>query len=101
MSGGVVVRYTAKDMIEGVALLDPWEELAYRRICDLVYISGDRLPNDDRKLAIATKTGRRWKRVREALLAAQKLVVTDDGRITNRRCQKELADLDAEMRKRS
>lgn len=91
MSGDVIaVSYTAKDFLEGVHLLDAWEELAYRRICDLIYYTRDQLPNDDRKLAVATKTGRRWKRVKAALLASEKIFVTDDGKVSNKRCRREL-----------
>lgn len=88
---GLFVDYCAKDFLDATYQLDPWVELAYRRICDLIYTTNDRVMNDDRMLAWATKTGRRWRAIKEVLTTGErpKLEVID-GRITNRRCQDEL-----------
>lgn len=88
---GLFIEYCAKDFLDGTQLLGPWEELAYRRICDMIYTTNDRLPDDDRMLAWATKTGRRWPAVKKALTTGErpKLQVVD-GRITNARCQSAL-----------
>ncbi len=86
---GLFVEYCAKDFLDGTQTLGPWEELAYRRICDLIYATGDRLADDDDKLKWQTKAMGRWPRIKAALLAAGKLLVVE-GRITNRRCQKML-----------
>ena len=88
---GLFVEYCAKDFLDGTQMLDPWEELAYRRVCDMIYATNDRLLDDDRKLAWATKTGRRWPAIKAALTSGEKpklLIV--DGRITNIRCQEAL-----------
>lgn len=85
------VHYCAKDFLDGANELSPWEELAYRRICDLIYATNDRLADDDKKLAWQTKCGRRWRAIKAALTGGPKpklLIV--DGRITNQRCQAEL-----------
>jgi len=88
---GLFVDYCAKDFLDGTHQLDPWVELAYRRICDMIYTTNDRLANDDRMLAWATKTGRRWRAIKQALTGGDrpKLLIVD-GRLTNRRCQDEL-----------
>jgi uncharacterized protein YdaU (DUF1376 family) len=86
---GLFVRYCAKDFLDGVQTLTVWEELAYRRICDLIYATGDALADDDHKLAWQTRMGDRWKRVKAALIAADKIRV-EDGRIVNDRCRSEL-----------
>jgi uncharacterized protein YdaU (DUF1376 family) len=90
MKGPAYIRYSPGDMLDGVQFLSPWEELAYRRICDLIYKTGDHLEGDDRKLAKMTKTGNRWLRIKAVLIADEKLFVTGDGRISNVRCQQEL-----------
>lgn len=87
---GLFVEYCAKDFLDGVLLLDPWEELAYRRICDMIYATNNNLVDDDKKLAWATKTGNRWAKIKRALIAAEKIFCTD-GVITNEKCTKTLA----------
>lgn len=86
---GLFVEYCAKDFLDGTQILGPWEELAYRRICDFIYATNDSLPDNDRKLAWMTKTGNRWKRIKETLLEAGKIRI-ENGLITNTRCQKTL-----------
>jgi uncharacterized protein YdaU (DUF1376 family) len=88
---GLYVDYCAKDFLDGTQMLDPWEELAYRRICDMIYVTNDRLIDDDRKLAWATKTGRRWPAIKAALTGGEKpKLQVVDGRVTNARCQSAL-----------
>src|SRR4030095_8365842 len=101
MKGPAYVRYSASDMLDGVQFLSPWEELAYRRICDLIYKTGDHLEGDDRKLAKMTKTGRRWRTIKAVLVAEEKLFMTDDGRVSNLRCQQELIKTDTFLRQKS
>ena len=84
------VFYSASDCVGGTILLDAWEELAYRRICDLIYVTGDNLPDDD-AMPMLTKVGRRWPKIRARLVALEKIVV-ENGRISNPRCRRELAD---------
>lgn len=89
IKNGLFVEYCAKDFLDGTQTLDAWEELAYRRIVDMIYDTNDKLADDDRKLAWMTKTGSRWKRIKPALIEAGKIEVVD-GRITNPRCRSEL-----------
>jgi uncharacterized protein YdaU (DUF1376 family) len=86
---GLFVEYCAKDFLDGTNNLDVWEELAYRRIVDMIYNTNDKLLDDRKKLAWQTKTGSRWPKIREVLIEAGKIEVLD-GRITNARCRKEL-----------
>jgi uncharacterized protein YdaU (DUF1376 family) len=83
---GLFIPYCAKDFLNGTELLDVWEEVAYRRIADKIYDTCDQLPDNDRSLAIFTKTGRRWPQVKASLIASGKIEVID-GRISNRRCR--------------
>jgi uncharacterized protein YdaU (DUF1376 family) len=86
---GLFVQYCAKDFIDGTNNLGPWEELAYRRIVDLIYTSNDKLADDDKKLAWQTKAGSRWKSIKQILINAGKIEIID-GRVTNTRCRAEL-----------
>jgi hypothetical protein len=86
---GLFVEYCAKDFIDGCNVLDPWEELAYRRICDLIYTTENRLENDDQKLVWQTKVGNRWKRIKKKLLDLGKIRI-EDGFIRNEKCDKTL-----------
>jgi uncharacterized protein YdaU (DUF1376 family) len=85
---GLFVEYCAKDFLDGTNMLSPWEELAYRRICDMIYDTFDRVPDDDRMLAWATKTGKRWPAIKKVLLSGAKpKLIIDQGFITNERCR--------------
>lgn len=81
------VKYSAEDFLGGVETLSVAEELAYRRICDLIYKIGGPVMLDDRKLAGFTKLGPHWRRVKAALIKAGKLFETPDGGLMNRRCE--------------
>lgn len=89
----VFISYFPEDFLTGTDLMGPWEELAYRRICDYIYKTDDRLKDDDQLLARITKTGRRWKAIRAALFSDAfgdaKLEVID-GVISNLRCRVQL-----------
>ena len=50
----IKVDYSPSDFLGGTILLDVYEELAYRRICDLIYVMDGKLP-DDKALADLTK----------------------------------------------
>jgi uncharacterized protein YdaU (DUF1376 family) len=86
---GLFVEYCAKDILDGTLLLDPWVELAYRRLIDMIYATNDNLPDDDKSLAWSTKVGTRWKAIRATLITAEKIQIID-GRISNERCRFEL-----------
>ncbi len=83
------VRYYAADFLAGTLTLSPAAELAYRRICDMIYNSGDRLIDDDEVMKIATKAGKRWLPVKRELLAAGKISIYKE-LIIVQRCSKEV-----------
>lgn len=83
------VRYCAADFLGGTQLMSPFDELAYRRIVDLIYHTGDNLPDDDVALAHATKAGDRWPEIKKRLLDTEKIKLVH-GRITNDRCRQEI-----------
>ena len=89
------VDYSASDFLGGTILLDAWEELAFRRICDLIYVTHDDLP-DNNKLAQLTKVGRRWTKIRARLIELGKIEEIN-GRISQPRCRRELADAEARI----
>lgn len=80
MAKALFVDWCPKDVLDGTQTLSPWEELAYRRLLDLVVVTGDALPDDDRRLAWLTKTGRRWPTIKAALIAADK-IASENGKI--------------------
>lgn len=80
MAKALFIDWCPKDILDSTHTLSPWEELAYRRLLDLVVVTGDELPDDDKRLAWMTKTGRRWPAIKAALISYGKIAVLD-GRI--------------------
>lgn len=78
------VRWCAKDALDGMVMLSPVEECAYRRILDSIFVTGDKLADDDRAMAWITKAGRQWKAVKKRLLDLGKITV-ESGFIRNKR----------------
>lgn len=91
MSKPIWVKWCPKDALDGTMSLDPWAELAYRRLLDMIYSTGDNLPDDDRRMGWATKTGGRWPKIKRALIEAGKIEIIE-GRITNARCRETLEE---------
>ena len=85
------VRWYARDALDGTRALSPMEELAYRRILDLIFASGDRLLDDDGALAWMTKTSRRWPAIKRRLIAIEKIRV-EAGFIRNTRANAECSE---------
>ena len=87
-SGKIIfVRYFATEMMVDTELLEPSEELAYRRIFDRVLQTCDRLPDDDALLArLAKITVRSWAQIKAKLLELG-MIIAKAGRITIARCQ--------------
>jgi len=84
----IKIDYSPSDFLGGTILLDVYEELAYRRLCDLIYVMDGKLP-DDKALADLTKTKKRWPKIRQRLLDLGKIEVKN-GFILNSRCMLEL-----------
>jgi len=84
----VIVNYSASDFLGGTVMLEPLEELAHRRLCDLIYVTGGDVL-DEKGLATFTKTGRRWPKIRQRLIDLGKIKVVN-GRLSQPRCRAEL-----------
>ena len=89
MSKPFYIDWNAKDALDGMNQLSDLEELAYRRIIDMIYVTDDYLLNDDDVLAWLTKTGKKWKSIKKRLLLLGKIEVVDN-RITNKKCREKL-----------
>lgn len=83
--GAIRVDWFPTDALNGMKFLTVLEELAYRRIIDLLYICGGELPDDDAALAEQTRTFADWPAVRAGLLKKGKIAFAD-GALTNARC---------------
>ncbi len=83
--GAIRIDWYPSDALGGMTFLTVLEELAYRRIIDLIYVSGGELPDDDGVLAEATRTFREWPAVRAGLLKKGKINI-EGGCLTNARC---------------
>ena len=75
MSKPLFVQYCAADFLAGTVTLSPMAELAYRRICDMIYNNGGNLRDDDVKMAMATKTGADWDDVKTELILEGKIQI--------------------------
>ena len=83
--GAIRVDWFPTDALNGMKFLTVAEELAYRRIIDLLYISGGELPDDDDAMAEQTRTFADWPAVRAGLARKGKIRI-ENGAITNARC---------------
>lgn len=83
--GAIRVDWFPTDALNGMKFLSVLEELAYRRIIDLLYICGGELPDDNDALAEQTRTFADWPQVRAGLLKKGKINIAD-GALTNARC---------------
>lgn len=100
MSKPIWVRWYPKDALDGMTMLSPLEELAYRRLLDQMFVTGDQVPDDDRALAWSTKLGRGWPRVKSRLIELGKIRVSD-GFIRNRRASEVCIETASFMSQRS
>ena len=90
MSGLPYYKAYPRDFIDGTVGMPFEEKCAYRVLLDLIYIQWGALPDDPR--FISGQLGcsiRKWKSIRDALVARGKITITD-GSIANKRADKEL-----------
>lgn len=84
------------DALEGFRPLTLEERGAYQTLLDMMYDKRRALNDDDRRLAgYMGVSVRRWRLIREGLIAKGKIYLTSDGLISNARVEKEL-ESDAE-----
>lgn len=86
MTKPVWIKWFPSDAISGMEMLTMSEELAYRRILDLIYATADAVPDNDKAMCRYTKIGSRWPAVKASLIEKGKIEVVD-GRITNHKCR--------------
>ena len=78
------------DWLAGTFELTLEEEGAYIRICALIYSKGCPIPDNDRWLAGMCRVSiRRWRSLRDSLIAKEK-ITAEDGLIRQHRCEFEL-----------
>ena len=82
------VYYCADDMLNGTMTLSIEEELAYRRIVDLIYSTGNQL-EDNGRMAWMTKLGEQWEQTRNKLVDKKKIEI-ENGYIRVERCTEEI-----------
>ncbi len=84
------VEYCADDMLGGTLQMEPMAELAYRRICDMIYSTDDNLIDDDDVLKYSTKTGSKWKAIKFALIEQYDKIYLENGYIRQKKCTEKL-----------
>lgn len=83
--GAIRIDWYPGDALDGMKFLTPMEELAYRRILDLIYQSGGELPDRDQVMAEQSRMHAEWPVIKASLMRQGKIQVAD-GAITNARC---------------
>ncbi len=104
MAGTKVIHvdWEPRKVILDVEQLKALEELAYRRILDLIYVHGNRLIDDDAELERMTKTGRKWPAIKKRLIEVhEKLYVSDDGYLRNDKCDEKCAEIERYIAQKS
>lgn len=85
------IDYFPDEFLVGTTDLTLEEAGAYWKVCSLIYSRGGPVHDDDRWIAKAIATDvRKWKPIRARLLAKGKLIRAD-GKLSNARCETELA----------
>lgn len=84
MSKPLYIDWYPQAALDGMNQLSALEELAYRRILDMIFVTDDNLIDDDKVLSWSTKTGKAWKKVKAKLIALGKIEVKE-GKIRNRK----------------
>ena len=73
----IFVDWCADDALQGMEMLEPLEELAYRRLIDFIYSTNDQLIDDEARLSRMTKTGKKWKAIRKILIDLKKIEIVE------------------------
>lgn len=89
----VFIQWCASDALNGMLQLEPLEELAYRRIIDLIYVSNNSLEDNDRQLSYLTKTFKKWPSIKSRLIKLNKISI-ENGYIWNEKCSESLQKVD-------
>lgn len=95
------VDWEPRAAILAMEQMKPLEELAYRRILDLIYIYGNKLLDDDKELARMTKTFNRWPTIKERLLNLHHCIYLKDGFLKNKKCDEKCAAIERYIAQKS
>jgi uncharacterized protein YdaU (DUF1376 family) len=88
------------DALAGMLPLTLEERGAYNTLLDMIYDRGGPLIDNERLLAGYMNCSiRKWRQIRETLLAKRKITLDRDGCITNRRAEKEIENTSKTHRK--
>lgn len=88
------------DALAGMMPLTLEERGAYNTLLDMIYDRGGPLIDNERLLAGYMNCSiRKWRQIRESLLAKRKIAIDRDGCIANRRAQKEIENTTKTHRK--
>lgn len=81
------VDYAPRKMVEACFFLSNDEELAYRRLCDMIYISGGPIEDDDKKVSNMVKLSTaKWRKAKSVLIEKNHIQIKD-GKIFNEKCE--------------
>lgn len=85
------IDFSPDEWLAGTIGLKADQRGCYITVCCLIYSRGGPVQDDDADLSHACKvTVDKWRSIRAALVEKGKLLVTDDGKLTNKRCEIEL-----------
>ncbi len=85
------VDFSPDEWLAGALSLKADQRGCYITIIMLIYSHGGAILDDEKELAHACNvTVEKWRTIKAVLLAKDKIVLTGDGRLTNRRCETEL-----------
>ena len=94
-------QYDPETALRETEQMRPIEELAYRRIVDLIVVCENRLLNDDAELARMTKTGEAWPQIKQRLVKDHGVLYVDDAYIRSVRYNETWAAVERSRRQKS
>ncbi len=94
-------QYDPETALRETEQMRPIEELAYRRVVDLIVVCENRLLNDDVELARMTKTGHAWPEIKQRLIKSHKVLHVDDEYIRSARYNETWAAVERSRRQKS
>lgn len=94
-------QYDPQTALRETEQMRPIEELAYRRIVDLIVVCENRLLNDDAELARMTKCGEAWPQIKQRLVKDHGVLYVDDAHIRSVRYNETWAAVERSRRQKS
>jgi uncharacterized protein YdaU (DUF1376 family) len=95
------VQYCPKDLMATGRKVDPQSDFAYRLVLDMIFLTGDRVPDDDHYLAEVTRRSvAKWRKAKAVLLRWDLLRI-EGGRITSGEALERLDRLEIQIGQKS